>query len=181
MKTDLFQSCSHCWVFQICWNIEWRSEVKSLSRVWLFASPWTLAYQNPCPWNFPGKSTGVGCHSLLQGIFPTQESNPGLPHCRQILHCLSHQGSSPFSVTCSFFVLVSEWFPQFDLTAFPLSFSSLLYFYFSEIYVLGSEYSTLWTSFSPIFIDIVVDIYHCVSFNVMIWYMYIVKRLPQQG
>ena len=33
----------------------------------------------------PGKNTGVGCHALLQGIFPTQGSNPGLPHCRQIL------------------------------------------------------------------------------------------------
>ena len=38
-----------------------------------------------CPWNSPGKNTLVGHHSLLQGIFPTQESNPGLPHCRQIL------------------------------------------------------------------------------------------------
>ena len=46
-----------------------------------------------CPWDFPGKNTGVGCHSLLQGIFPTQGSNPGLLHCRQILYCLSHQGS----------------------------------------------------------------------------------------
>ena len=41
----------------------------------------------------PGKNTGVGCHALLQGIFPTQGSNPGLPHCRQILSSLSHQGS----------------------------------------------------------------------------------------
>ena len=36
---------------------------------------------------------GVGCHFLLQGIFLTQESNPGLLHCRQILYQLSHQGS----------------------------------------------------------------------------------------
>ena len=41
----------------------------------------------------PGKNTGVGCHALLQGIFPTQESNPGLPYCRQILYQLSHKGS----------------------------------------------------------------------------------------
>ena len=41
----------------------------------------------------PGKNTGVGCHVLLQGIFPTQGSNPGLPHCRQILYHLSHQGN----------------------------------------------------------------------------------------
>ena len=46
-----------------------------------------------CPWNSPGKHTGVGCHFLLQGIFPTQGSNLGLLHCRQILHHLSHQGS----------------------------------------------------------------------------------------
>ena len=39
----------------------------------------------------PGKSTRVGCYTLLQGIFPTQGSNPGLPHSRQILYCLSHQ------------------------------------------------------------------------------------------
>ena len=37
------------------------------------------------PWNFPGQNTGVGSFSLLQGIFPTQGSNPGLPHCRQVL------------------------------------------------------------------------------------------------
>ena len=41
----------------------------------------------------PGKNAGVGCHAFLQGIFPTQGSNPGLPHCRQILYYLSHQGS----------------------------------------------------------------------------------------
>ena len=41
----------------------------------------------------PGKNTGVGCHALLQGIFPTQWSNPGLPHCRWILYCLSYRGS----------------------------------------------------------------------------------------
>ena len=41
----------------------------------------------------PGKNTGVGCHALLQGIFPTQGSNLGLLNCRQILYCLSHQGS----------------------------------------------------------------------------------------
>ena len=37
-----------------------------------------------CPWDSPGKNTGVGCHALLQGIFPIQGSNPDLPHCRQI-------------------------------------------------------------------------------------------------
>ena len=48
------------------------------------------------PWDFPGKNTGVGCHFLLQKIFPTQGLNPGLPHCRQTLYGLSHQGSPGF-------------------------------------------------------------------------------------
>ena len=45
------------------------------------------------PWNSPGQNTGVGSLSLLQGIFPTQGSNPGLPHCRWLLYQLSHKGS----------------------------------------------------------------------------------------
>ena len=45
--------------------------------------------------NSPDKNTGVGCHALLQWIFETQGSNPGLPHCRQILYCLSLQGKNP--------------------------------------------------------------------------------------
>ena len=45
------------------------------------------------PWNSPGQNTGVGSHSLLQGIFPTQGLNTGLPHCRRILYQLSHKGS----------------------------------------------------------------------------------------
>ena len=49
-----------------------------LSRVQLFATPWTVALQALCPWDSPGKNTGEGCHSLLQGIFPTQGSNLGL-------------------------------------------------------------------------------------------------------
>ena len=62
---------------------------KSLSRVWLFLQPHVLytAWNSPCP------NTGVGSHSLLQEIFPTQWSNPGLPHCRWTLYQLSHQGS----------------------------------------------------------------------------------------
>ena len=45
------------------------------------------------PWNSPGPNTGVGSLSLLHGIFLTQGSNPGLPHCRRILYQLSHKGS----------------------------------------------------------------------------------------
>ena len=46
------------------------------------------------PWNSPGQNPGVGSLSLLQGIFPTQGSNPGLPHGRWILYQLSHQGNA---------------------------------------------------------------------------------------
>ena len=50
-----------------------------LSCVGLFATPWTIAARLLCPWDYPGKNIGVGSHSLLQGIFPTQGSNPR-PH-----------------------------------------------------------------------------------------------------
>ena len=84
----------------------------------------------------PGKNTGVGCHSLLQGTVPVQGLNPGLPHCR-ILYPLSHQGS-PFQalfwsycwhLEVSIFVsLVSDsifvkqfwlWFPYLFLSRLP--------------------------------------------------------------
>ena len=73
--------------------------------------PWWLRWQRSCsvvsdslrlhglqptrflhPWDFPGKNSGVGCHFLLQEIFPTQGLHPGIPHCRQTLYHLSHQG-----------------------------------------------------------------------------------------
>ena len=59
-----------------------RKKVKLLSRVRLFAVACTRLLR---PWDFLGKSTGVGCYFLLQGIFPTQGLNPGLSHCRQML------------------------------------------------------------------------------------------------
>ena len=45
------------------------------SHVWLFLTLWTLAHQALHPWDFPGKNTGMGCHALLEGIFPTQGPN----------------------------------------------------------------------------------------------------------
>ena len=68
-----------------CWR-------QAFSHVWLFATPWTVATRLLRPWDFPGKNIGVGCHFLLQRIFPTQGLNPGLPDCRQTLYHLSHQG-----------------------------------------------------------------------------------------
>ena len=61
------------------------------------ATPWGLQPTKFLyPWNSPGKNTGVGSHSFLQGIFPTQGSNLGLLYCGQILYCLSHQGSHEY-------------------------------------------------------------------------------------
>ena len=57
-----------------------------------------------CPWDSPGKNTEVGCHALLQGIFPSQGWNLGLPHCRQMLYCLNHQGSPWEVVKCTLLI-----------------------------------------------------------------------------
>ena len=62
-----------------------------LSHVWLFATPWTVALQVPLFMEFPGKNIGMGCHFLLQKIFLTQGSNPGLQHCKWILYWLSNR------------------------------------------------------------------------------------------
>ena len=69
-------------------KIQW----KLFSHVWLFVTPWTtqsMEFSRPDHWS---GYTGVGSRSLLQGIFPTQGSNPGLLHCRWILYQLSHRG-----------------------------------------------------------------------------------------
>ena len=68
-------------------------KVKSLSRVLLFTTPWTVAFQVPLSMGFSRQESGVGCHFLLQEVFPTQGLIPGLPHCRQMLYRPSHQGS----------------------------------------------------------------------------------------
>ena len=56
----------------------------------------TLCNPMDGPWNSPGQNTGVDTLSLFQGIFPTQGSNPGLPHCRQILYQLSHREAQQY-------------------------------------------------------------------------------------
>ena len=67
----------------------WMSEWNLLSHVQLFVAPWIIQSMEFSL----GQNTGVGSLSFLQGIFPTQGSNPGLLHCRHILYQLSHQGS----------------------------------------------------------------------------------------
>ena len=70
-------------------------EVKLLSHVQLFVIPLTVAYLAPPSMEFSWQQYGVGCHLLFQGIFLTQGSNPGFLNYRQILYCLSYQGSQP--------------------------------------------------------------------------------------
>ena len=67
------------------------------------------------PWDSPGKNTGMGCHLLLQGIFPAQGSKPGLLHCSQSLYLLSYKGSPLYLLFCSIFSFLipsSLFFPQ---------------------------------------------------------------------
>ena len=83
-------------------------KVKLLSRVRLFATPWAVGCTRLLrPWDFLGKSTGVGCHFLLQGIFLTQGSNPSLLHCRHTLYRLSHQGSPSLKLNL---IVILSWY-----------------------------------------------------------------------
>ena len=87
--TSLF-SYAHCFLKVPC------TLHSELSHVCLFATTWTIACQALCPWDFSDRNTGVGCHFLIQVIFPNRRLNPHLlylQHCRWILYILSHQGS----------------------------------------------------------------------------------------
>ena len=115
-KTDHQQGPTHCyvpawmgggwgengyrylygWVPSLFKTTTWLSSYERVSRSVVSNSLRSHGLQSTsllCPWNFLGKNTGVGSHSLLHGIFPIQESNLGLLHCRQTVYCLSHQGS----------------------------------------------------------------------------------------
>ena len=75
--------------------MSWSEEVKKVSQSCL--TLWDLLDCSLpgllCPWNSPGQNIGMGSHTLLQRIFPSQGLNPGLPHYRRILYHLSHQES----------------------------------------------------------------------------------------
>ena len=78
------------WQNNILPKIKWKWSHSVVSDS---ANPGTVAYRIPHPWDFPVKSTGVGCHLFLQDIFPTQGWNSGLLKCKQTLYLLSHQGN----------------------------------------------------------------------------------------
>ena len=92
-----------------------------VSRVWLCDS-WTIALRTPLPWDFPGKNTGVGSHSFLQGIFLTQGLNPGLQHCRKTLYCLS----SPHYFLKTFWAILSHCYLWFALNNYIKLLESML-------------------------------------------------------
>ena len=81
------QHQSFQWIFRVDFledRLVWPPLTNSGRKIeYLFEAPWTVAHQ--ATWDSPGKNTGVGCRFLLQGIFPTQGSNPDLPHYRQML------------------------------------------------------------------------------------------------
>ena len=74
---------------------------QSLSRVQLFATPWTS------PWNSLGQNTGMGTFSFSRGFLPTQRLNPGLLHCRRILSQMSQKGSP--AIVVFFYFLSGYW------------------------------------------------------------------------
>ena len=84
-----------CWTWHLHSSCSISPESESENRSVMSDS---LRPHGLSPWNSPGQNTGVGSLSLLQGIFPTQGSNSGLPHCRRILYQLSHKGSPRLSL-----------------------------------------------------------------------------------
>ena len=69
-----------------CTSVRACVHAKSLESCLILCNAMTVARQAPCPWDSPGKNTGMGSHALLQGIFPTQGWNLGLLHCMRMLY-----------------------------------------------------------------------------------------------
>ena len=122
----------------------------------------TVTVAQSCPWNSPGQNTGVGSCSLLQGIFLTQRSNPGLLHCRWILYHLSHRGSPrilewvayPFSRGSSWprnqtgvSGIAGRFFTNWATREANLS---LLKFMFTELAMLPNHLTHLLPPYSPV-------------------------------
>ena len=92
---ELFSSNKLCKkIILVLKDEKWKSELVTQSCPTLQAHGLWLT-RLFCPWDSSGKNTGEGCHSLLQRIFPIQVSSLYPLHFRQILYCLSHQGSKP--------------------------------------------------------------------------------------
>ena len=120
----------------------WVSEVKVCQSWPALCDPMNYLWPHELyiPWNSPGQNTGVGRLSLLQGIFPTQGLNPGLPHCRQILNQLSHKGN------ISEVTDISPWNPDSSL-CFSLAFHMLY-----SAYKLNKQGDNIWPWRTPLLI-----------------------------
>ena len=118
--------------FILMYGIKNRSESESHSVMSDFLWPHGLY----SPWNSSGQNTGLGSLSLLRGIFPTEGSNSGLPHCRQILYQLSHQGSSQMDLVS--FILNKYSVSLFKNLSFPKSFELLSLSCTKFTYIFGS-------------------------------------------
>ena len=92
--------------------------------------------------DFPGKNTGMGCHALLQGIFPTQGSNPGLPQCRQILYSLSHLNSMVYKHNIVFHTPSTPW-SLLHFTLMTLILATILLIYYWLFYTISSFFKSL--------------------------------------
>ena len=142
-RPGILQARTLEWVaisFSNAWK--WKVKVKLLSRVWLLATPWTAAYRLLHPWDFPGKSTGVGCHCLLRYIVEYTCIMMLIPSC---LSCLSLGYNAP--LFCCLLRKFSIWFlthylilqlfiPGIVFYKSNLLFSYLIFPYFSFFYNL---------------------------------------------
>ena len=92
LQNDSLMECSPIWTWAVLFSC---LKVKVLVALLCptLCHLMDCCLPDSCPWEYLGKNTGVGCHFLLHGIFPTQESNQNLLHCRQILYHLSHLDS----------------------------------------------------------------------------------------
>jgi len=95
-STTLGVRYSHRNILSQLWKEGLLNKLGDESEIHLVVSDSFCPHGRYSPQDSPGQNIGVGSLSLLQGIFPTQGSNPGLQHCRRILYQLSHKGTSNF-------------------------------------------------------------------------------------
>ena len=157
----------NCWIAKVLWSSLLSICMCALSRsvVWLFVTSCAVALQDPIHGDSLGKNTRVGCHTLLQGIVPTQGLNPDFLHCKQILYCLSHQ-QSPFSIGYTTFwtSLVAQtvknlpaihrtWVPHNTLTLLfsHVRIKEIVYFCGSQFFTVKDTYNFSFSFFSIFF------------------------------
>ena len=106
------------------------------------------------PWNSPGRNTGVGSLSLHEGIFPTQDPNTGLLHCRQILSWLSHQGLLGIHsyvdgyMLCLGFCACGGYYREWRTIPFVTQWVLVIYFLISSVHSVQSL-SRVWLFVTP--------------------------------